>query len=127
MEQILHQTLVSAASQLEQQLDSQINQLDNLDTDDLQALRNQRLNELKELNKRKQEWINNGHGQVGKKKIFFIFNWDVKNVNDPSVCYFFLYCISCKNITPLSGQDTYVEYKKVGQMVHCMWLGCSAS
>lgn len=64
MDQILHQTLVSAASQLEQQLDSQINQLDNLDTDDLQALRNQRINELKELNKKKQEWLNNGHGQV---------------------------------------------------------------
>lgn len=64
MDQILHQTLVSAASQLEQQLDSQINQLDNLDSDDLQALRNQRLNELKELNKKKQEWLNCGHGQV---------------------------------------------------------------
>lgn len=71
MEQILHQTLVSAASQLEQQLDSQINQLDNLDTDDLQALRNQRLNELKDLNKRKQEWLNNGHGEVKKRNFFF--------------------------------------------------------
>lgn len=70
MEQILHQTLVSAASQLEQQLDSQINQLDNLDSDDLQALRNQRLNELKELNKKKQDWLNNGHGQVNW--IFFL-------------------------------------------------------
>lgn len=64
MDQILQQTLVSAASQLEQQLDSQINQLDNLDSDDLQALRNQRLNQLKELNKKKQDWLNAGHGQV---------------------------------------------------------------
>lgn len=69
MEQILHQTLVSAASQLEQQLDSQINQLDNLDSDDLQALRNQRLNELKELNKKKQDWLNCGHGEVRKYNI----------------------------------------------------------
>jgi len=74
MEQILHQTLVSAASQLEQQLDSQINQLDNLDSDDLQALRNQRLNELKELNKKKQDWLNCGHGQYSElsdEKEFF--------------------------------------------------------
>jgi len=74
MDQILHQTLVTAASQLEQQLDSQISQLDNLDTDDLQALRNQRLNELKALNKKKQDWINCGHGQYSElcdEKEFF--------------------------------------------------------
>lgn len=68
MDQILHQTLVSAASQLEQQLDSQINQLDNLDSDDLQALRNRRLAELKDLNKKKQEWLNSGHGQYAELK-----------------------------------------------------------
>lgn len=70
MDQVLHQTLVSAASHLEQQLDSQINQLDNLDSDDLQALRNQRLNQLKELNKKKQDWLNCGHGQVTKINCF---------------------------------------------------------
>lgn len=68
MDQMLHQTLVSAASQLEKQLDSQINQLDNLDTDDLQALRNRRLAELKDLNKKKQEWLNSGHGQYAELK-----------------------------------------------------------
>ena len=68
MEQILQQTLANAASQLEQQLDSQINQLDNLDSDDLQALRNQRLAELKDLNKKKQEWICNGHGEYTELK-----------------------------------------------------------
>lgn len=119
MEQILHQTLVSAASQLEQQLDSQINQLDNLDTDDLQALRNQRLNELKELNKRKQEWLNNGHGQVWKNSFFFAFPFPLLhrcyNVNFPiSAFRLVLYCISfsCENNTPMSGQDKSWVQKK---------------
>lgn len=68
MNQVLQQTLVSAASQLEQQLDAQLNQLDNLDGDDLQALRNKRLAELKQHNKQKQEWLNSGHGQYAELK-----------------------------------------------------------
>lgn len=68
MNQVLQQTLVSAASQLEQQLDQQINQLDNLDVDDLQVLRNKRLAELKERNKQKQDWLSSGHGQYAELK-----------------------------------------------------------
>lgn len=68
MNQVLQQTLVSAASQLEQQLDSQLNQLENLDGDDLQALRNKRLADMKQHNKQKQEWLNSGHGQYAELK-----------------------------------------------------------
>uniref|UniRef100_A0A5S6Q539 Thioredoxin domain-containing protein 9 n=1 Tax=Trichuris muris TaxID=70415 RepID=A0A5S6Q539_TRIMR len=52
-----------AAKALENQLDAAISQLDNLDDKDLVALRRKRLEELKRLEKDKQEWLACGHGQ----------------------------------------------------------------
>lgn len=74
MEQIIQQQLVSAASELETQLDNELNALDAMTSDELQSLRDQRLNELKKLAKKKQEWLANGHGEYdelsGEKEFF---------------------------------------------------------
>lgn len=59
MDNILQSSLITAAVQLERQLDSELNRLDALDTDDLQSLRTQRLKEMKKLQEQKQEWLNN--------------------------------------------------------------------
>lgn len=55
------QVLTQALTHLEKQIDEQLKQP--IDTDDLQELRNRRIQELKELSKKKQEWLANGHGQ----------------------------------------------------------------
>lgn len=74
MEQLIQQQIVSAATEVERQLDSELNALDSMTSDELQALRNQRLNEMKTLAKKKQEWLNNGHGEYdelsGEKEFF---------------------------------------------------------
>lgn len=88
MEQMLEQTLATAAMQLEKQLDQQIGQLDAMDSDDLQALRQRRIQELKELSKKKQEWLNNGHGQYEElrdEKEFF----EVSKKSPNIVCHFY--------------------------------------
>lgn len=76
MDQVIQQQLVSAASELESHLDDQLNELDSMTNDDLKALRNQRLNELKNEAKKKQEWLANGHGEYdelsGEKEFFEI-------------------------------------------------------
>lgn len=76
MEQVLHQQIASAAANIESQLDDQINALDSMTSDELKTLRNQRLNELKNEAKKKQEWLNNGHGEYdelqGEKEFFEI-------------------------------------------------------
>lgn len=76
MDSVIQQTLVNAAVELENQLDSELNQLDSMTSDELQVLRDQRLNEMKNLAKKKQEWRLNGHGEYselqGEKEFFDI-------------------------------------------------------
>lgn len=76
MEQIIQQQIANAAAELESHLDREINSLDAMSSDDLNALRAQRMNELKEQAKKKQEWLQNGHGEYdelpGEKEFFEI-------------------------------------------------------
>lgn len=71
---MIQQSIVNAASELENQLDSELNAMDSMTGSELQALRNQRINEMKNLAKKKQEWLNNGHGayeELSGEKEFF--------------------------------------------------------
>lgn len=76
MDQVIHQQIANAAAEIESHLDDQINAMDSMTSDELKALRNQRLNELKNEAKKKQEWLNNGHGDYdelsGEKEFFEI-------------------------------------------------------
>ena len=47
MQQVLEDTLIRAAKHVEDQLDSQLQRLDNLDEDDIEKLRRQRLEDMK--------------------------------------------------------------------------------
>lgn len=88
MDQILQQTIVSAASQLEKQLDDQIEKIDAMDTDDLEVLRQRRIEELKQFAKKKQEWLENGHGhyeELPNEKLFFELTKKSPNI----VCHFY--------------------------------------
>lgn len=76
MDNLIQQQIASAAANIETQLDDQINALDSMTSDELKTLRDQRLNELKNESKKKQEWLNNGHGEFselsGEKEFFEI-------------------------------------------------------
>ncbi|GJQ80931.1 hypothetical protein Trydic_g4748 [Trypoxylus dichotomus] len=68
-EQVLHVTKA-----LEKHVDSAIEQLDNLDVNDIENIRKQRVKELKEKDLKRQEWIRNGHGkyeELPEEKEFF--------------------------------------------------------
>jgi hypothetical protein len=60
----MEQMLVSAAMQLEKQLDSEIDRLDNLGLDDIEAIRDKRIKQMKE----RQEKIIQWKQKVSKKK-----------------------------------------------------------
>lgn len=74
MDHLIQQQLLSAATTLESQLDDQLNAMDSMTSDELTALRNQRLNEMKNEAKKKQEYLANGHGEYyelsGEKEFF---------------------------------------------------------
>lgn len=56
---MLENQLFAAAQVIEQQLDQEFDRLDNLDSEDLKALREKRIQEMKKLNNKKQEWLRN--------------------------------------------------------------------
>lgn len=55
----MDQILFSAAKQLEQQLDTEIDRLDNLGTDDLESIRERRLKEMKLRQEKIIKWKQN--------------------------------------------------------------------
>lgn len=59
MEQVLQNSLITAAVQLEKQLDNELSRLDSLGGEDLEKLREQRIKELKKQANQRQEWRNN--------------------------------------------------------------------
>lgn len=63
----MDQILVSAAKHLEKQLDSEIERLDNLGTDDIDAIRERRLKEMKQRQEKIIKWKQN----VKNKKTSF--------------------------------------------------------
>ncbi|XP_071549572.1 thioredoxin domain-containing protein 9 isoform X1 [Panulirus ornatus] len=85
---MVEKQLVAATQIIEQQLDAEIERLDNLDSDDLDAIRRERLEAMKKRQQKKQEWISNGHGDYSElydEKEFFETTKKSENV----VCHFY--------------------------------------
>ncbi|XP_066967307.1 thioredoxin domain-containing protein 9 [Macrobrachium rosenbergii] len=85
---MVEQQLIAATQIIEQQLDNEIERLDNLDSEDLDAIRRERLAAMKKRQQKKQEWISNGHGDYGElydEKEFF----EVTKKSDNVVCHFY--------------------------------------
>ncbi|KAA0196870.1 Thioredoxin domain-containing protein 9 [Fasciolopsis buskii] len=73
-EQALQTQLIKAAQVLEDTLDEEINRLDNLNEDDLEAIRQRRLKQMKEETQKRNEWLAAGNGtysELADEKDFF--------------------------------------------------------
>lgn len=84
----MEQVLAQVAQNVEKQLNSEIERLDALDNSDLEAIRQQRIAEMKQRAKQKQEWMANGHGEyteIDNEKEFFT----VCNKSENVVCHFY--------------------------------------
>lgn len=57
MESVIQQKVIEVATHVEQQLDAELDKLDNLDINDYEKIRAHRLNELKRMQKQKQDWL----------------------------------------------------------------------
>ncbi|KAL3878778.1 hypothetical protein ACJMK2_031108 [Sinanodonta woodiana] len=88
MEKVLETQMLQATMAMEDQIDAEIQRLDNLDDDDLEKLRQKRLESMKQAQKQKQEWLVAGHGkyfEVADEKQFFEECKKSKNI----VCHFY--------------------------------------
>ncbi|EFA07835.1 thioredoxin domain-containing protein 9 [Tribolium castaneum] len=70
----LEDKILHVTKAIERQVDSAIEQIENLDVNDLESLRKQRLNELKKKEAQRNEWLSLGHGkyeELAEEKEFF--------------------------------------------------------
>lgn len=88
MEKIIQQKLIETAKVVEQQIELEIERLDNLDVDDIEKLREQRLKEMKKQHHQKQLWLAMSHGEYSEipdEKEFF----EVTKKSKDIVCHFY--------------------------------------
>ena len=84
----MEQQIIQAAKVVEECIDSEIQRLDNLDDDDMEAIRRRRLQQLKKQAGKRDEWILQGHGkydELADEKEFFE---EVKK-HERVVCHFY--------------------------------------
>ncbi|XP_076016690.1 thioredoxin domain-containing protein 9-like [Genypterus blacodes] len=85
---ILSKVLEQSAKVVEEQVEAQLSKLNDMDEDDLERLKERRLEALKNAQKQKQEWLSKGHGEyreIPSEKDFFAEVKESKKV----VCHFY--------------------------------------
>ncbi|XP_037646467.1 thioredoxin domain-containing protein 9 [Sebastes umbrosus] len=86
--EIITKALEYSAMLAEEKVDAQLSKLNEMDEDDLERLKERRLEALKKAQKQKQEWLCKGHGEykeIPSEKDFFGEVKESKNV----VCHFY--------------------------------------
>ena len=88
VDKAIEQTLLNAAKVVEEQVDAEIERLDKLSEDDIEALREKRIQQMKRAQAQRKEWLEKGHGEYreipGEKEFF-----DECKQSDKVVCHFY--------------------------------------
>jgi len=95
VQQAVEQSVLRVAKQLEDQIDSELHKLDNLQDDDLERIRQRRIQDLRQQQEKTKDWIQKGHGEykeIFEEKEFFK---EMKG-EDRMVCHFYRENWPCK-------------------------------
>ena len=95
MQALVEQQLMSVAAKVEEQVDNEMHRLNNLDGEDIEKLRGDRIKQMKKAAEKRAEWIAKGHGEyreIYTEKEFFA---EMKNERR-MVCHFFRDNWPCK-------------------------------
>ena len=79
--------LLQVAEQIERALDDEMERIDNIDDDDIVAIRRRRMQQLQEMANRRDMWLRKGHGsynEITDPKHFF----DVCQNSERVICHF---------------------------------------
>ncbi|XP_067842342.1 thioredoxin domain-containing protein 9 [Heptranchias perlo] len=88
LSKVLEHQMLQTTEIVEQHLDTEIEKYEKMDTDELEQLREKRLESMKKAQHQKQEWLSKGHGEykeIPSEKDFFQEVKESKNV----VCHFY--------------------------------------
>ena len=95
MQQALQDHLLNAAKAVEDQLDSQLHAMDNMDEDNIEQMRQRRIDQMKLQAQRRQQWAARGHGEyrevLSEKEFFSEMKGEAR-----LVCHFFRNNWPCK-------------------------------
>lgn len=84
----MESAILNATKIVEQQVDAEIERLDQLQDDDIEKLREKRLEQMKQLAAQQQEWRSKGHGEyreILEEKMFF----DECKQSNKVICHFY--------------------------------------
>ncbi|KAJ8497299.1 hypothetical protein OPV22_007851 [Ensete ventricosum] len=113
--QILEQQVLTVARAFEDKIDDEIAALDRLDLDDLEALRERRLQQLKKMAEKRSRWLSLGHGEYTEipEKEFFA----AVKASDRVVCHFYRENWPCKvvdkHLSILAKQHIETRFLKI--------------
>ncbi|XP_057964051.1 thioredoxin domain-containing protein 9 homolog [Malania oleifera] len=95
VQEILEKQVLTVVKAVEDKLDDEIAALDRLDLDDLEVLRERRLQQMKKMAEKRSRWISLGHGEyseIPSEKDFFA----AVKASDRVVCHFYRENWPCK-------------------------------
>ncbi|XP_010547969.1 PREDICTED: thioredoxin domain-containing protein 9 homolog [Tarenaya hassleriana] len=95
VQEVLEKQVLTVVKAMEDKLDEEISALDRLDDDDLEALRERRLQQMKKMAEKKRRWVGLGHGEyseIASEKDFF----SVVKASERVVCHFYRENWPCK-------------------------------
>ncbi|OEL34951.1 Thioredoxin domain-containing protein 9-like protein [Dichanthelium oligosanthes] len=113
--QILEKQVLSAAKAVEDKLDEEIAALDRLDPDDIEALRERRIQQMRRAAERRAKWHTLGHGEYAElpEKEFF----SAAKASERLVCHFYRDNWPCKvvdrHLSILAKQHVETRFIKV--------------
>ncbi|KAL6270547.1 hypothetical protein ACE6H2_027458 [Prunus campanulata] len=116
VQEILEKQLLTVAKAVEDKLDEEIAALDRVDDDDLEALRERRLQQMKKMAEKRSRWISLGHGEyteIPSEKDFF----SAVKASDRVVCHFYRENWPCKvvdkHLSILAKQHMETRFGKI--------------
>ncbi|CAL0320744.1 unnamed protein product [Lupinus luteus] len=95
IEEVIEKQVLTVAQAVEDKIDDEIAALERLDADDIEALRERRLQQMKKMADKRSRWISLGHGEyteIPSEKDFF----SVVKASERVVCHFFRENWPCK-------------------------------
>lgn len=115
IKEILEKQVLTVAQAVEDKLDDDIAALDRLDLDDLDVLRERRLQQMKKMAEKRKRWVSLGHGEYAEipEKDFFA----AVKASERVVCHFYRENWPCKvmdkHLSILAKQHIETRFLKV--------------
>ncbi|TYH26124.1 hypothetical protein ES288_A03G225500v1 [Gossypium darwinii] len=116
VQEIVEKQVLTVAKAFEDQIDEEIAALDRLDHDDMEAIRERRLQQMKKMAEKRSRWIGLGHGEYSEipaEKDFF----SIVKVSERVVCHFYRENWPCKvmdkHLSALAKQHIETRFVKI--------------